>query len=71
MARNLYLISREFAHARIAAGLVAFPVLIFILCPVICVSTIAAAPSHIGNGVIDFVDTLGSSAASLLPRDYV
>jgi hypothetical protein len=69
MDHNVYLISREFAHAWMAAGLVAFPVLFFFLCPVIYLSTIAATPSHIGMGPSHIVDTLACSAASLLMAD--
>ena len=69
MAHNVYLTSREFAHARVAAGLVAFPVLLFFLCTVIYLSTITATSSHIGTGPNHIVDTLAFSAASLLIAD--
>jgi len=69
MAHNVYLISRESAHAWMAAGFVAFPVLLFFLCPVIYLSTIAATPSHIGIGPNYIVGTLAFSAASLLMAD--
>jgi hypothetical protein len=69
MGYKVYLTSREFAHPRMTAGLVAFPVLTFFLCPFIYLSTIAATPSHIGIGPNYIVDTLAFSAASLLIAD--
>lgn len=69
MAHNVCVASREFAPERMAAGLAAFRVLIFVLCPSIYLSTVVATPSDIGNGTNCFVDTLAFSAATLLLAD--